>query len=92
MLTSFSPRETIVAAGEPKSKSIIFRITQDEYDRLASKILASGGRSFSDFARSKVLRAIGEPSLADVGQKLSELEAAVRQLAQLVNRPQPKGN
>ena len=81
-----------MAAGKPKCKSIIFRITQDEYDRLASKILASGERSFSDFARSKVLQAIGEPSLADVGQKLRELEAAVHQLTQLVNRTQTKGN
>jgi hypothetical protein len=80
-----------VAAGKPRSKSVVFRIRQEEYDRLASKILENGERSFSDFARSKVLRAIGEPSLADVGQRLSELEEAVHQLTQLVIRTQSKG-
>ncbi|HEY1758322.1 MAG TPA: hypothetical protein VGG72_23320 [Bryobacteraceae bacterium] len=71
-----------MAAGKPKSKSIIFRITQSDYDRLASKIQVSGERSFSDFARSRVLRSIGEPSLADVGQRLSDLELTIQQLTE----------
>lgn len=81
-----------MAVGKPRSKSIIFRITQDEYDRLSSKIVTSGTRGFSEFARSRVLRAIGEPSLADVGQKLSELEAAVHRLTELIKQAQPKGS
>jgi hypothetical protein len=62
----------------------MFHVTQEDYHRLQAKVLGSGARSFADFARSQVLRAVGEPSLADVGQKLTELEAAVQQLTQLV--------
>jgi len=74
-----------VAAGKPKCRSITFRIAQSDYDRLTSKILASGERSFSDFARSRVLRSIGEPSLADLNQRLSELEVTIQQLTEALH-------
>ena len=71
-----------------KTKAIVFRITEEDYARLESKTQASGARSLSEFARSKLLRTLGEPSLAEVGHKLNELEAAVQQLAELFAQSQ----
>jgi hypothetical protein len=64
----------------------MFRITQEDYARLLTAVSASGARSFSDFARSQVLRVLGEPSLADVGQRLSELELTIQQLTEALQR------
>jgi hypothetical protein len=78
-------KRDIVKSSVPKSKTkaIVFRVTEEDYARLESKTQASGARSLSEFARSKLLRALGEPSLAEVGRKLSELETAVQQLAEM---------
>lgn len=73
-------------ATKSKTKAIVFRISEEDYARLESKTQASGARSLSEFARGKVLRATAEPSLAEVGQKLSELESAVQQLAQMFSQ------
>jgi hypothetical protein len=74
-----------------KTKAIVFRITEEDYARLESKTQASGARSLSEFARSKLLRAVGEPSLAEVGRKLSELEKAVQQLAEMFAQSEAVG-
>jgi hypothetical protein len=71
---------------KPRSKTVMFRIAQDDYARLLTVVSASGARSFSDFARSQVLRVLGEPSLADVGQRLSELELTIQQLTEALQR------
>ena len=64
----------------------MFRIAQEDYARLLTIVSTSGARSFSDFARSQVLRVLGEPSLADVGQRLSELELTIQQLTETLQR------
>jgi hypothetical protein len=71
------------SVAKSKTKAIVFRVTEEDYARLESKTQSSGARSLSEFARSKLLRALGEPSLAEVGRKLSELETAVQQLAEM---------
>ena len=68
-----------------RTRAVIFRITQDEYNRLKSELAESGARSLSDFARSKVLRAIGEPSVVDLTQKVGALEAAVHRLTEVLS-------
>lgn len=73
---------------KPKGKSVVFRIAQEDYARLAPVVTASGARSFSEFARAQVLRVLGEPSLADVGQKLNELEATMKQLTEALEKRQ----
>jgi len=75
-----------------RTRAVLIRISQDEYEHLQSDVVASGSRSMSELARSRVLRAIGEPTLADMGQKLGKLEAAVKRLTQVVNRQPTKGN
>ena len=69
----------------------MFRIAQEDYARLSTVVSASGARSFSDFARSQVLRVLGEPSLADVGQRLSELETTIQQLTEALRRSNSVG-
>jgi hypothetical protein len=69
----------------PRSQSIVVRITQDEYERLQPEISASGSRSLRELARAKVLRAVGEPSLAGVAQKVSALERAIARLEHALN-------
>jgi hypothetical protein len=76
---------------KPRNKTVMFRIAQEDYARLTTIVSASGARSFSDFARSQVLRVLGEPSLADVGQRLSELELTVQQLTEALRRTKPSG-
>ncbi|HEV2199826.1 MAG TPA: hypothetical protein VGR73_08385 [Bryobacteraceae bacterium] len=61
---------------------MIFRLTQDEYNRVKSASHAGGARSLSDFARANVLRAAGEPTLGQMERKLDELHRTVRQLAE----------
>ena len=76
---------------KPRNKTVMFRIAQEDYARLSTIVSASGARSFSDFARSQVLRVLGEPSLADVGHRLSELELTVQQLTEALQRAKPSG-
>ncbi|HXP85400.1 MAG TPA: hypothetical protein VN841_11810 [Bryobacteraceae bacterium] len=70
-----------MASLNPRSKSVIFRITTEEYEFLKSELAAHGARSISDLARSRVLRGQGDPLLAQVGRKLDDLESAVQHLA-----------
>ena len=77
-----------MAQAKSKTKAIVFRITEEDYARLELRTRASGARTLSEFARSKVLRAVNEPSLAEVGRRMEELEAAVQQLTEVFSRSQ----
>ena len=76
-----------------RNKTVVFRITPDEYDHLKTACSEQGARSLSDYARARVLAATDEPALAGIGRKLNELELAVQQLADAlqsgVEFPQP---
>jgi hypothetical protein len=76
---------------KPRNKTVMFRIAQEDYARLAEVVASSGARSFSDFARSQVLRVLGEPSLADVGQRLNELELTIQQLMEALRSSKQGG-
>jgi hypothetical protein len=67
---------------KPRTRAVIFRLTQDEYNRVKSASHAGGARSLSDFARANILRAAGEPTLGQVERKLDELDRTVRRLAE----------
>ena len=69
---------------QPRTRSVIFRLTQDEYHHLEAACSMGGARSLSDFARSRVLRATGEPSLAEVEKKVDEIKVAVQQLTHIL--------
>ncbi|HLJ17598.1 MAG TPA: hypothetical protein VKV15_24090 [Bryobacteraceae bacterium] len=75
---------------KPRNRVVIFRLTQDEYVTLQSACASQGGRSLSEFARSRLLSAIdssdapeGEPEWE---KKLAEIHAAVSRLARLMEK------
>jgi hypothetical protein len=66
-----------------RNRIVIFRLTQDEYESLRMASSVEGARSFSDFARSKLLRSFETPS---VDAQLSELKNKVAHIAQLLEQ------
>jgi hypothetical protein len=76
-----------------RNKTVVFRITPDEYQNLKSACSEHGARSLSDYARARVLSAADESTLAGIGRKLNELEHAVQVLTDTlqasVEFPQP---
>ena len=78
-----------MAVNKPRNRTVIFRLTQDEYKQLETISTAGGARSLSEFARSRVLQGNavsgnGEPSLAEIEKKLDELAGAVQGLARIL--------
>jgi hypothetical protein len=72
-----------MAHTQPRNRAVIFRVTQEEYNRLEAACANGGARSLSDFARSRVLSAA--PShLSSVEEKLEEIKSAVQQLARVI--------
>ncbi len=64
-----------MAVNKPRNRTLIFRLTQDEYDCLQAA--SSGARSLSDFAREKLLRAVERPP---IGEQLTELKLMIASL------------
>jgi hypothetical protein len=74
---------------KPRNRSVVFRLTEDEYDSLRSACLRSGGRSLSDFARTSLLNSIGQrrnTDLSDLEAKLNETQSTLQSLVLLVTR------
>jgi len=78
----------------PRNRLVNFRLSEDEYERLRAACGVHGARSISDFARSAVLRCLAAPPgplenpqghLANLGQKVTDLEERVEQLIQLIH-------
>lgn len=70
-----------MAVNKPRNRTLIFRLTQDEYDCLQAA--SSGSRSLSDFARERLLGAIVRPP---IDQQLSELKLRVERIAELLEK------
>jgi hypothetical protein len=70
-----------MAITKPRNKILIVRLTQDEYQALQSA--SSGARSLSDFARTKLLRSLGEPA---IDQQILELKSTVLRIAELLEK------
>ncbi len=64
-----------MAVNKPRNRTLIFRLTQDEYDHLQAA--SSGARSLSDFARERLLGAIERPP---IDQQLTELKGMISEL------------
>ena len=76
---------------KPRSRLVNFRLTEEEYGRLAAVCARKGSPSISDFARAAVLRRIeaemtreGPPDsvLAALRERLNDLERNFQNLAQ----------
>ena len=71
-----------MAVNKPRNRTLIFRLTQDEYDHLQAA--SSGARSLSDFARERLLGAI-QPQ-PGIDQQLTELKMTVERIAELLEK------
>ena len=70
-----------MAVSKPRNRTLIFRLTQEEWDALQSA--SAGARSLSEFARAKLFSAIEAPP---VSSQLSELQSKVARIEQLLER------
>jgi transposase-like protein len=70
------------ARAEPRSKAIIVRLSDDELDSVRRASSAAGCRSLTEFARSRMLHAAGDPPPRQVEELLGELAAVMGKLTQ----------
>jgi hypothetical protein len=70
-----------MAVSRPRNRTLICRLTEDEYERLQSA--ASGARSLSDFARERLLGAAAFPA---IDQRLTELNLRVERVEELLEK------
>ena len=68
----------------PRTQAVIFRLTEEELNRVKTACSEAGSRSISDFARARALAATGEPSLMQVFKKLDELKLAVQEIRKML--------
>lgn len=85
-----------MAAANPKSRMISFRISDREYEILKALHPHQGARNLSDFARTAMLRHLKdetapEPSLAELSARLDTLQHDVQRLVELL-QPQPRAS
>ena len=75
-----------MAISKPRNRTVLFRLTQEEYDTLQNACSSNEARSLSDYARDRILRDASEPSsLAQIEAKLHELTASVERLTRLLD-------
>jgi hypothetical protein len=68
-----------MAVSKPRNRTLIFRLTQDEYDSL--QMASTGSRSLSEFARTKLMGSIEtEPLHAEI----TDLKVSVRRISELL--------
>jgi transposase-like protein len=70
----------------PRTRAVMFRLTDVEFENLEKARARGGARSLSDFVRSQVLSGAGQPSLAQIESKLNELAQTAQQIASAVRR------
>jgi hypothetical protein len=81
-----------MATLRPRNRIVIFRLTEDEYEKLRTACLLKGGRSPADYARAELLALLGchhqvdllEDRLSVVDQILSDLHSTARHINQLL--------
>jgi uncharacterized protein (DUF1778 family) len=66
-----------------RTRAIIFRLTDDEYDALKTACAQRGARTVSDFARTELLRSVAL-GRKDVTDKLTEIESGVQRLERML--------
>jgi hypothetical protein len=75
-----------MAITKPRNRTVLFRLTQQEYDMLQDACTANEARSLSDYARDRILRDAAAPSsLAQIEAKLHDLSVSVERLTALLD-------
>lgn len=72
-----------MALTKPRNRTLIFRLTQDEYQTLQVASSGYGARSLSEFARTKLLGAVESNGLY---AEISALKRTVARLAELLEK------
>ncbi len=72
-----------MAVTKPRNRSLIFRLTQDEYEALQVASTDEGARSLSEFARVKLFGALATPPLHT---ELSALRSTMARLAERLEK------
>ena len=75
-----------MAALKRRNRIVVFRLTEEEYDRLKTVCVDRSAGSISDFARSALLMSMGSEAAGGVDHRLAELEMTVRHISQLLER------
>jgi len=70
----------------PRTRAVMFRLTDVEFEHLENARARGGARSLSDFVRSQVLSGTDQPSLAKIESKLNELAQTAQQIVSAVRR------
>ena len=78
-----------------RNRIVVFRLSQDEYDRLRAACNAAGGRTLSDFTRSELLTlvqtgdggSIIERKFVEIDRKLSALQTMIKQVSERITTP-----
>ena len=70
----------------PRTRAVMFRLTDLEFENLEKARAKGGARSLSDFVRSQLLSGAGQPSLAQIENKLNELAQTAQQIVLAVRR------
>ena len=70
----------------PRTRAVMFRLTDIEFENLENARAKGGARSLSDFVRSQVLSGTDQPSLAKIESKLNELAQTAQQIVSAVRR------
>jgi len=71
----------LMAVIKPRNRTLIFRLTQEEYATLQAASSEKGARSLSEFARAQLFGSLETPAL---GQQLGELSTTVARIAQML--------
>ena len=70
---------------KPRNKTVVFRLTQEEYETLRSVSATSGARNLSDFGRSLILGALGHQEQGE-SEVLQQICTALSGLQQAVEK------
>lgn len=68
---------------KPRTRLVIFRLTEDEYAELKTALVMQGARNVSEFARAEVLKSVARER-TEVNQKLADIESGVQRLEKLI--------
>lgn len=74
-----------------RNRIVVFRLTQEEYASLQNACVHVGARNISDFARKALLNSMSGDGRPALDQRMAELESAVRQVRDLVERIATQG-
>ena len=69
---------------KPRSRVVVFRLTQQEYEAIRILCTMRGGRTLSGFARAQLLQLLERERQAEVDQKLAALQSSVARMERLL--------